>query len=315
MMTISQRRLALLGVGVGVLFLGGWSYSLHRKTQALEHEQQRLLENRARLVTQVNTQRELLGSLQEHDARRQVLADAVEARRAAEQQRQQAVREELKRLMARSEKPKKRRFPNPPSGAHGMLSSELSHDPTYARALTAMLTWQIEERYAGLLGKLTVEPSVLAKFKMLLLDWLMVEFDAENVAIRHNSNLSRENLQVANLRSMLRKEIQGEIRAVLGDVAYDQYIRYDKNSSSRMTLDALALRMSYSTEPLRPDQIAQLTEIFQGVPGWKPGMRSSGSLAIPEEKMARAQRVLSSAQFAQLQQFRVEQIASAAVKP
>jgi hypothetical protein len=51
-------------------------------------------------------------------------------------------------------------------------------------------------------------------------------------------------------------------------------------------------------------------EIFQGVLEWHPGLMSDEIPPIPEEKIAQAQRVLSPAQFEQLQQFLLERTAS-----
>jgi hypothetical protein len=310
MMTTMHRRLVLVGVWVGVVLLGSGAFWLHGQAVTLRTEQQKLRATRERLDARLATAREETAKLIKDIQARQRALTAAEQRRTPRERRQWAVRETLTDLLARPEVPKGRRFPPSPSGPHGDIFQELMSDPVYAGLYAAEARWSIEGHYAELFSKLPVSPETLEKLKGLLLDLQMVEYDTENVAALHGLSFDSDRYKIADLRFKVEVQFRSEIHPLLGDAAYDQFKQYETERGPRETVDALALRMSYSPEPLQPSQSVQLMEIFQGVLEWHPGLMSDEIPPIPEEKIAQAQRVLSPAQFEQLQQFLLERTAS-----
>ena len=306
MMTTRHTSLVLVGVWVGVALLGSSALWLHRQTSALRTEQQSLRITRERLNARLATTCEESAQLTKNiEARWNAMAEA-DQRRTPRERRQQAVREALTDLLTRPEMPKGRRFPPAPHGPY----PELMSDPAYVRLVVEQMKWYIERQYAELFPKLPVSPEVLEKLKGLLLDLRMVEYDTEDVAVRHGLSVDHDRNKIYDLRVKVEVQFQNEIQPLLGDAAYDQFQQFERARSPRETVDALKLRMSYSAEPLQPGQSAQLIEIFQRMTEWYPELRSDEIQPIPEEKIAQARRVLSPAQFEQLQQFLLERTAS-----
>lgn len=195
----------------------------------------------------------------------------------------------------------------------------------------------LDGRYAALFKKLNLSPADLEKFKNLLVEKQSAVMDV--MAAARNQGLSGRESRDA-LRQMVedtQAEIDGSIRATLGDAVYSQYKSYESNLPQRTVVSQLEQRLSYSATPLNDTQAEQLVQILAsstpaasgdnraslGAPlvqvftagnprlGQAASFFGGNSVPITDAVITQAQGVLMPAQVAALQSLQQEQQAAA----
>ena len=100
--------------------------------------------------------------------------------------------------------------------------------------------------YAALFKKLNLSPADLEKFKNLLVEKQSSLLDVM-MAARGQGLIGRENRdEIRQLMQNAQTEIDGSIRATLGEAAYVQYKNYEATLPQRGVVGQLEKRLSYS---------------------------------------------------------------------
>ncbi len=198
-----------------------------------------------------------------------------------------------------------------PSGSGGLFFHELMSDAGYAERMAKVERWQIEASQAELFQQLGLDAPALDRFKRLLVEQQLMGSDLANVAAKYGLSMdSNDRSSVMQLRQRLWKMMEEEAREILGEVATARYEQYQASSGARETVTAFSNRLSYSQQPLRPDQAEQMVDLLRGTRGWHPGLRSTRIDVITDDQLARAAQILSPVQLQELRVFREEQMAS-----
>jgi hypothetical protein len=186
------------------------------------------------------------------------------------------------------------RRPGPPSGPNGIIFPELMSNPEYSRLVFLLECETTRQRMDATLAGLglTVEAaekviSLLAEKQVLRLDYLQLAGD----------NAHRDGF--ARAQQKQRQEIDLQIRAVMGDKAYQNFDS-DAVFTPRMTVAPLEVRLSYSESPLRPQQADWLAALAVA------GDNHRSDPLFNESLLHQARTILDPAQWEALRQLQAE---------
>ena len=193
-----------------------------------------------------------------------------------------------------------------PSSSHGQMFAELIGDPVYAEHIRALWRPGIETRYAAFFDAAAISPEVAEKVSLLLIDRIISELDAEDVAERQGINIVTEREKVWAIRMSMNKKIAGEIRTTLGEAAFGQFQRYEATLLQRDAVASFVQRLSYSANPLSTHQVNQLVTLLSENQEAKQG-RASPARSFNEAVMTKAQAVPTPAQWDALKRYRAEE--------
>jgi hypothetical protein len=116
--------------------------------------------------------------------------------------------------------------------------------------------------YAALFKKLNLSPADLERFKNLLVEKQSAIMDVM-AAARSQGLTGRESRgEILKLVQDTQAEIDGNIRATLGDASFTQYKNYEATLPQRGVVSQLEKRLSYSPTPLNDTQAEQLVQIL-----------------------------------------------------
>ena len=155
-----------------------------------------------------------------------------------------------------------KREPTPPSpdGSHGnIIFAELLDDPEYFRYAQESQLGRVEVTYGPLLR--SVSASIRPRVTQLLADQLFVEYDAEEVAVRSGFDLDRNPNEVRRIVRKALEPVTDELRNLVGDAALAQANIASLLSNGRSRLMPIVQRLSYSAEPLSPEQTHRFMEL------------------------------------------------------
>lgn len=218
--------------------------------------------------------------------------------------------------------------------ADGARFENVMSNPDFQKLMAVQQKGALDGRYSGLFKQLQLSPADLEKFKNLLVEKQSAVMDV--LAAARTEGLSgRDNRdQIKQLVQDAQNEVEGNIKATLGDAAYAQYQNYEATQPQRAVVSQLEQRLSYSPEPLTDAQSQQLVQILaESAPTKGNGTRNGGAggfaviaggmggpnisfggSSITSEAMTKAQGVLTAQQMAALQGLQQEQQASAQLR-
>ncbi len=224
-------------------------------------------------------------------------------------------------------------LPLPPDdGPHGRgrwdstRIAAVLNSPEALRLMQLQQKAALDSRYSGLFKQLNLSPADLDKFKSLLVEKQSAIMDVMAAARAQGLNPGENRDQIQALVQSTQAEVDGSIRAQLGDAAYAQYQGYEQTLPQRNVVDQLNQRLSYSAAPLSDTQSAQLVQILSdtAAPGngnsennlaRTLGFNGPGSGArITDAAITQAQTVLNTQQVAALQSLQQEQQAAAQLR-
>ncbi len=151
---------------------------------------------------------------------------------------------------------RRNRGPGGPGGFGNVLNA--LQKPETQRLVAIQQKAALDARYAALFKNLNLSPAQLEKFKNLLVERQSAPMDV--MAASAGQNLSRE--EVRKLVTSSQAEVDGTIKAAIGDIAFAQYQNFDQTAPQRATADQLSQRLSYSATPLTADQSAAMLQIL-----------------------------------------------------
>ena len=131
---------------------------------------------------------------------------------------------------------------------------------------------------------------------------------------------------IRSLIQLSQQEIENDIRATIGDQAYETLSSYEQTTAQRNMVSQLADRLSYTGAPLNSSQSEAMVTILaetgsatgggrQGFEAFAgPGGGGGRTVAITDDTLVRAQGVLGADQMEALRQIQAEQAAEATVR-
>ncbi len=121
----------------------------------------------------------------------------------------------------------------------------------------------LDSRYAELFKNLGLPPDQLRKFQQLLVDKQSTVRDVIAAMRTQGLTPNRENAdQMRTLVQNANAEIDRQIQSTLGTAAYEQYQNYESTQPQRATVERIQQRLSYSGEPMTPQQATNLVGIL-----------------------------------------------------
>lgn len=196
-------------------------------------------------------------------------------------------------------------LPPPPSG-------------DYELNLTAeQISAIVEKRYAGLFQALGLPPERLARLRSLLVERQQATVDAANAALLVGINPVRELLTIRHAIAQYQAEIDTSLRNELGESVFAAYRDFDRTLGERNSVGDFARLLAATSEPLRPEQEAQVMQILKNFPGWDSPVDFARAIyggidaraRISEQAVAAATTVLSPRQLELFRQIQQRQVA------
>ena len=128
---------------------------------------------------------------------------------------------------------------------------------------------------------------------------------------------------IRSLIQLSQQEIENDIRATIGDQAYEALNQFEETATQRSMVSQLDDRLSYTGTPLNRTQAEAMVTILAETGGAierrgagfdTPGGGSGRTVAITDDTLIRAQGVLGADQMEALRQIQAEQAAAATVR-
>jgi len=151
-----------------------------------------------------------------------------------------------------------------PSWPGSSAIRSLMQSPKAAPLLAAQQRAMLDSRYAPLFKDLNLPPDQLAKFKDLLVDKQNAARDVMNVAREQglDPRNSNDRSEIQQLVQQAQADVDNNISTVIGADKLAQLQNYDQTAPQRAVVGQLAQSLSYTSEPLSPEQNAQLVALL-----------------------------------------------------
>jgi len=218
-------------------------------------------------------------------------------------------------------------------GGPGGRFAEIMNNPEIQKLMALQQKASLDGRYAALFKQLNLNPADLEKFKNMLVEKQSALADVMAAARTEGLNPRTNRDEIQQLVQSAQNEVDANIRATLGDSAFNQYKDFETTQPQRAVVSQLDQRLSYSSTPLSDSQSAQLVSILAATSpsdasanGNGGGIRSlvtasfggvsvlgGNNTKITDAAITQAQGVLSAPQVAALQSLQQEQQAAAAL--
>ncbi len=147
---------------------------------------------------------------------------------------------------------------------------ELTAKPEIQALLNAQKKVALEQRYADLFKRLNLPPEQIDKLKALLEERTSTMQDLFTVAREQGINLRANPEAYKQLVADTQNQINANLKAAIGERAFDQLTNYDRTIPQRNLVSDLEQRLSYSGAPLSPTQAEQLVQILAANPAPRP---------------------------------------------
>ena len=248
---------------------------------------------------------------------------------AAESAKQEAAAEATRR---RAEGPP---LPDQPDQRPGNLFNrfnQMMDNPEAQRLLAIQQKASLDSKYSALFRSLHLTPDQLEKFKSLLVEKQNAVIDVMAAARAQGVTGAANRAELTQMIQSAQAEVDTTILNTLGAPAFSQYQNFEQTLPQRNTVGQLDARLSYTDQPLTPQQTDQLVQILAsnspapkaaaatgavaatGVGGRLGGVFGTGNAPITDAAVAQAQSVLAPTQVQALQQLQQEQQAQAALR-
>jgi len=198
--------------------------------------------------------------------------------------------------------------------------NQLMENPEAQRLLAIQQKSALDSRYSALFQSLHLSPAQLEQFKSLLVEKQNAVIDVLAAARAQGMTGPESRATLTQMIQSSQAEVDQSIRTTMGDAVFAQYQGYEQTLPQRNTVGLLNARLSYSGQPLNPQQSDQLVQILAetspapanragaGSPGNRPGgIFNLTSVPITDAAVAQSQTVLSPSQVQAMQQLQQEQ--------
>ena len=176
----------------------------------------------------------------------------------------------------------------------GMGKNFLKTHPETSALITSYAGNRVTVLYRELFQRLGLTPGQIEQFRGLALQL--------EAGIRWNTS-TQEPFAEINVGDLTRRQIEDQLRALLGPAGYAQYEDYTRNlrGRTRQVAEQIARSDYFSTTPLTPEQANRLTEIVaQNSPEFLGGRGVNLATLDWDKTLAAASSVLPTQQLAKL---------------
>jgi hypothetical protein len=174
-------------------------------------------------------------------------------------------------------------------------------DPAVMRRLNTEARIQTLKRFGDLLKQLNLPPDQNEAFIKLLTDKRQVALDTAVASYQQGTDPSQDMDAYRDLMIANRDSIESQINALLGPTSYAQYQNNLRNTGQNDVVNNLQLTLSNTSDPLTPDQAAQIQQVMQ----------DSNTSRINAKVIAASKDFLTPVQMQALQDLRAIQQANA----
>jgi hypothetical protein len=267
----------ILFLSVALLATGGL---LWRKAQEAAQWQSRAVAGEAELATQAQAQADLAKRAEEAEAKVGQLQDELAAAR-------------LKPGPANARKTAKGKPAAPVTVDQEKQWLAEANDPAVMQRLNAQARLAMQQRYAGLFAKLGLTADQTEALTKLLSDKQLVLSDVAVSALQNGVDPHADPDAFQALVVTAKAGIEDQMRSLLGETGYAQYLAFTQDIVSSNTLVRVQRVLANTPDILTDDQTAQLKVLLS---------RTDGNGRITPRVIADAQAFLSPAQIQALQQ-------------
>lgn len=141
--------------------------------------------------------------------------------------------------------------------------ADAAADRAFLRNLTLHQHARLDATFAALFRQLDLSPDELQRLKRLLVDKLNVDLDVLAYVQRAPADVSLSPAETHAAATLARREIDSAIRATLGDERFEVFQAYEAALPARLLVARVETRLSYSDEPLSPDQTEALVSAIK----------------------------------------------------
>jgi hypothetical protein len=296
------------------VMLAGWAYVVFGDARALRSEAARLQADMQRLALE---QKALSERRQADQAEMRSLENSDDERWSGRPAHERWARDILRVIDEFRANPpvksagKAMRPPPPTSRVDDVCFPEMLKDAEYMRLSTVYYRYALEEQYAPLLNRLGLSAMGRGSLIGLLLDKKFTEMDARDLL--GGADIHRGDAGMPNqpkIDAVAASETDREIRAFLGEEAFGMYLDFERTRWVRRPVEGLAERLTIVGLPLSPDQQDKLVElVFAETPPNEVTGRVT-ALDISKSAVEKAQTILTSPQWRELQQIEKQNEAS-----
>ncbi|MBM3854746.1 MAG: hypothetical protein FJ399_16600 [Verrucomicrobia bacterium] len=147
---------------------------------------------------------------------------------------------------------------------------ELLARPDVQTLLNLQQVSGVEGRYGTLFKNLNLSPDQTERLKALLVERLSTRLDILSVALEQGLDPRDNPGAYRKLLVNSQNEINQNIRALIGDSAFDQLQSYEQTMPQRGLVNELQQRLSYTSSPLSAAQVEQLVHVLAANPPPRP---------------------------------------------
>ena len=178
------------------------------------------------------------------------------------------------------------------SGAAGGVSgkdmremvSSMMKNPEMRKMMRGQQKATVDMMYAGLFKQLQLAPEEKAELSELLIESQMRQVEGAQGLFGDSEGQDPGQARAAFEQS--KKEMDEQVKSLLGEERYAQYKDYQKNIGERMQLDQLQSRLEGDQMPLGEQQVAQLFKLMKDEKARVPPVIPSDSNLSPAETKA-----------------------------
>jgi len=157
-------------------------------------------------------------------------------------------------------------------------------NPDYQTLMNVTQKGLLDGRYAALFKQLKLTPQQLEQFKEFLVEKQTAMMDVVGAARAQGLDFRTDSAAIRTMMESTQAEIDANIRAALGEPAFNAYQDYERTLPTRNVINQLEGRLSYSGTPLTESQSQEMIRILAetGEAGRGPAMRAAmPAVALP----------------------------------
>ena len=164
------------------------------------------------------------------------------------------------------------------------MVSSMMKNPEMRKMMRGQQKAAVELMYAGLFKQLQLTPEEKAEMSELLIEAQMRQVEGSQGLFGDSEGQDPAQTRAAFEQS--KKEMDAQVKGLLGEERYAEYKDYQKNITERMQLDQLQSRLEGDQMPLQDQQRAQLLELMKDEKTKVPPVIPSDSNLSPAETKA-----------------------------
>jgi len=162
------------------------------------------------------------------------------------------------------------------------MVSSMMKNPEMRKMLRGQQKSAVDMMYSGLFKQMQLAPEEKAEFAELLLDAQMRQVEGAQGVFSDSTDAA----EGRRAMEQARKELDDQIKGLLGEERFAEYKEYQKNLGEQMQLNQLKTRLENDQMPLQEQQAAQLMQLMKDEKKRVPSVFPSDPNVSPAETKA-----------------------------